>query len=165
MPGGHKKIDGNVDGISTRFSSTNQPTIRGRRKGIVREVREMLAGDGQITIPASSIIDYVPGKDGYVSVRITSAEAVSLQLLRWAASDDFRASLPAIKMLIENTDGRPIQRKNVDDDYDDQIPMGEYTDAEVIEELGRLQKVLKIDGVISDSTGEGGDSQGEEPTA
>lgn len=141
MPGGYKQI-GPEDG--RKFTSENQPKNRGRKPGIRKQLEKMLEAEGSYKVPWEQIVEVrqPEGEDkGYIRIAIPRQDAIAMRLCQMAASGDIQA----MRLLIEQTEGRAPQRIELDmPDTGDRVPMGEYTDAEVVAEAKRLSSVLAV---------------------
>lgn len=139
-----------------QFSSEYQPANRGRKPSIRKALNKMLEADGSFEIPLSQVLEFKENtegqKDGYIRIAIPRKEAVAMKLMKLAMNGDMQA----IKLLIEQIDGRASQRIELDlpDDGRDAVPLEELTDAEVLEEFTRLNKVLTIEADATDLTGD-----------
>lgn len=142
MPGGKGNIRPE-DGIPFT-SETGRAAGRkgGKAVSIRRQLKDLLDKDGLLVIPAAQIIE--TKKDGSVLVNLPTQDKVAMQVIRWAMSGDFRASLPALKMLIEQIDGKPMQEHQIS------TKERQLTEAEEAEEIKRYEKAL---GYAKDTTG------------
>lgn len=142
MPGGKGNIKPE-DG--KQFSSTNQPKNRGRKPSIRKQLEKYLGEDGSFTLPMSQIIEVVETteeQEGYIRIAIPRQEALAQKLLSIAMGGDIQA----IKMIMEQIDGRPSQRFELDmpDTGQKALPLEEYSDSEVLEEFDRLHDIMRI---------------------
>lgn len=155
MPGGYGQITAK-DGKP--FSSTNQPKNRGRKPSIKTQLQRMVDSDGAIKIPYKQVIEIVEPKpatktkkaeQGYIRIALPHKEALAMRLITKAMSGDYQW----MKLLLEYVDGKPAQQINLDlPDSGSQIPMEDYTDAEIVEEFTRLNSVLQIEGLSGSDT-------------
>lgn len=127
MPGGYKNINGS-DGNT--FSSTNQPANRGRKPSIRNQLKELLDKDGSIVIKAKNVVRI--NEDGSVVIKLPTKQQAAMKVLQWAMSTQGSHSIAALKLLIEQVDGKPDQRLVVDEE-----PL---TDAEREAEIQRLKE-------------------------
>lgn len=114
MPGGDKNISGidNTNGFQKNPQNINR---KGRPPSIRKQIRELLGQSGEITIAKEQVI--TKHRDGSVTIMVPNDLKVAMKLEQWAMSSKEKASLGAIKIMVEQTDGKPDQTSNVNLDH------------------------------------------------
>ena len=98
-----KDIDPMV-GKDTQFPN-NDATKGGRPISIRAQVKDLLESEGNVTIPASQIVNV--NEDGSVIMKVPTQMQIAMKLQSWAMSKKGGDSLKAIQMIMEQIDGKP----------------------------------------------------------
>ena len=94
-------------GKSTQFPHNN-PRKGGRKKSVRRQLQLLLEGEGTMTIPKGQIIKVDP-ETGDVTIRIPTDQQLALKLLNMTMGKNGSNTLNAMRMFVEQTDGKMIQ--------------------------------------------------------
>ena len=110
----------NGSGFSHRFGQPggNDNTNGGRKPSIKNALKRLLKADGKLLIPKAQVIKI--NDDGGVVIKIPTDEGLALKLISIASSNSNRA-LDAIKLGMEQLDGKP--RQSFDFDYKEVKPL------------------------------------------
>ena len=108
MPGGKGKIkpEDNTNGFQKNPQNINK---KGTPISIKNQLKELLLNEGELPIPASSLIKEIE-KDGikYYIFKIPTQNALAMRLLSIAMSKN-TSGFNALKLLLETFDGRAVQ--------------------------------------------------------
>jgi hypothetical protein len=104
MASGRKEIS--KDGEATRFPH-NDPTKGGRKPSIRNELKALLAKDGELKIPNKQVLRI--NEDGSVIIKLPTQQSLAMKLISWAMSNKGVNSMNALKVMIEQIDGKPKQ--------------------------------------------------------
>lgn len=134
MPGGYKNIkpEDNSGGFHVNPQNINR---KGAQLSIRRQLREILAMDGRMTIKKEHVLAI--NKDGSVDVIMPKKDMVAMKLMQWALSSKGTDSIKAIQLVIEHLEGRPHQSLNISSD--EPINQVQLTD----EQFEQIMKELK----------------------
>ncbi|VBB48201.1 conserved hypothetical protein [uncultured Paludibacter sp.] len=95
----------NTNGFDKNPQNIN---TNGRPASIRNELKELIERDGEITIPAFQVRRI--NEDGSVVLNLPTQEQLAMKLIDWAVSKKGNDSLKAIQMIMEQIDGRPEQK-------------------------------------------------------
>lgn len=104
----------------------------GRPPSIRRQLQDLLESEGSITIPSNQVVQI--NEDGSVILDMPTQMQLAVKLASWAMSEEGNNSLRAIKMIMEQIDGKPEQV--VKTDYTS------LTDEELEDEIKALEDEL-----------------------
>lgn len=107
MPGGYKNIKG-TDGNT--FTSENQPKNRGRKPSIKKQLETLLDANGTLKIDAKNVVSIE--EDGSVIIQVPTQMQLAMHLQRLAMSGKNNVSLNALKLILEQFDGKAPQTIN-----------------------------------------------------
>lgn len=97
---------------SNGFEKRPEDTKKGGRPvGIKKELKELLAADGQMVVKASDVVAI--RENGDVVVNLTTETRVAYKLLKMTTGNGTTA-LRAIQMIMEHLDGKPRQSVTFD---------------------------------------------------
>lgn len=131
MPRGRKDIK-STDGRPFTSETAREAGRKSKRVSIRKELRELLAKDGAMVIPSKHVVKV--NDDGSVVIKLPKKEQAAMKIVQWAMGSNGTHSMAALKLLIEQIDGKPDQRITIEDE-----PM---TDAEREDEIRRLKQSL-----------------------
>lgn len=86
---------------------------KGRPPSIRNQIKKLLAESGKIRIPQDQIV--TKHQDGSVTINVPNDLKVAMKLEQWAMSGKEKASIGAIKIMLDQTDGPPVQTQVVID--------------------------------------------------
>ena len=133
MPGGKSNIKGsdNTGGFQVNPQNINKS---GRGPSLKRALREMLEMKGELVIEKKNVI--AVNEDGSIRIKIPDEGLIILKLKQWLMSKNPTASMKAIQLVFEYTDGKPHQSLSIETDQP--VITYEVTDdqvAEIVKEL------------------------------
>lgn len=139
MSGGPGKLrpDDNTNGFQVNPQNINK---NGRPPSIRKQIRELLKQTGVIRIPIEQIA--TKHKDGSVTIKVPNDLKIAMKLEQWAMSGKERASLGAIKIMVEQTDGAPEQTQVI---IDPGLDLSLLTLAERKQYLSLVRKATPIE--------------------
>lgn len=96
--------------INTNGFDKNPENINrdGRPISVKADLKRILEGNGQITIKASNVLKC--HENGDVTIHLVKSETLAMKLMEWAMSKSGSDSIKAIKMIMEQIEGKPNQR-------------------------------------------------------
>ncbi|WP_417237216.1 hypothetical protein [Bizionia paragorgiae] len=95
----------NTNGFDKRPENINQ---NGRPYSIKTDLKNILETDGTMEVKADQIVK--KHKNGNITIQLPFTETIAIRLLDWAMSKKGNDSLKAIKMIMEQIDGKPDQK-------------------------------------------------------
>lgn len=98
----------NSNGLDRNPENINRD---GRPPSIRTELRNVLEANGKMTIKAKDV--YKIHKNGDVTIHVGKTESIVIKLMEWAMSKKGNESLKAIKMIMEQIDGKPNQTTEI----------------------------------------------------
>lgn len=105
MPSGRTDEEFKKQGV--RFP-LQDPTKGGRNPSIRKQLKELLASDGVITIPKGQIVSV--NEDGSVAMKVPTEYQLALKLKSIAMGKNTHTNtLKAIQIIMEQVDGKPTQ--------------------------------------------------------
>lgn len=110
--GGPGKLgpEDNTNGFDKNPQNINR---NGRPPSIRKQIKELLKKSGEIKIPKEQVV--TKHQDGSVTINVPNDLKIAMKLEQWAMSGKERASLNAIKIMVEQTDGAPVQTQTIID--------------------------------------------------
>ncbi len=105
-----EQIDNFGDKRNTNGFDKNPENINreGRPASIKKDLKQILEANGEITIKAENVLHIYDNGD--VTIRLAKSETLAIKLLEWAMSRNGSDSIKAIKMIMEQIEGKPNQR-------------------------------------------------------
>ena len=109
MAGGKNKIHEHENHNTNGFAQNPENAKKGGRRPSIKKELELLAlQDGSIEIPKSQIVSI--NDDGSVVIKLPKQEMLAMKLYSWAMSKKGGDSIKAIQMIMEQFDGKALQR-------------------------------------------------------
>ena len=103
----------NTNGFDKRPEHINQ---KGRPYSIKTDLKNILETDGTMEVKAEQIVK--KHKNGNITIQLPFRETIAIRLLEWAYCKKGNDSLKAIKMIMEQIEGKPDQKNNVSFDLE-----------------------------------------------
>ncbi len=95
----------NTNGFDRNPENINR---EGRPASIKKDLKHILEANGEISIKAENVLHI--HDNGDVTIRLAKSETLAIKLLEWAMSRNGSDSIKAIKMIMEQIEGKPNQR-------------------------------------------------------
>jgi len=92
-------------GKSTRFPN-NDPTKGGRNPSVRKQIRQLLNANGHFVIPRDLVVNEAPDE---LTIELPTELAIAQRLLDLAARGGAKTALDAIKVILDQIDGKPTQ--------------------------------------------------------
>jgi hypothetical protein len=105
-----KKMKGGITGKGFDVNPQNIGKSTGRPPSIRKQLKEMLGMEGKLPIPKKYLVEE---KDEEFIFKIPNEQSLALRLLSMAMSGQRHIALKALKMIMEQIDGKPTQAINV----------------------------------------------------
>lgn len=98
----------NTNGFDKNPENINR---EGRPISVKEDLKRLLSNNGGILIPASNVLE--THDNGDIIISLPKSETLAIKLLEWATSDKGNDSIKAIKMIMEQMEGKPNQKTEV----------------------------------------------------
>lgn len=98
----------NTNGFDKNPENINR---EGRPLSVKSDLKRLLTNEGELRIKADNVKRI--HKNGDVTIHLAKSETLAVKLMEWALCAKGSESLKAIKMIIEQTEGKPNQKTEV----------------------------------------------------
>lgn len=98
------------DKLNTNGFDKNPENINkdGRPVSIREQLKDLLEAEGNVTMPANQVVSI--NDDGSVTLKLPTQMQLAMKLSSWAMSKKGNDSIKAIKMIMEQIEGKPSQK-------------------------------------------------------